>query len=332
MYLITLPVRHLAKAAYLDSLLLSAAGHASWFSDLHIVLQRLPAPIQLPHRQLEVDDVIQIRTNVTAACAKWLGDLTLQYASRLPLIQECLEKDENGNFVHMAVKYRHYPSVPIPAHRKALTRLLLSSHTLAIEILFCRRAVESESHALLGCMSDASLMTFRREFLIDVYQLEPNLPHFGSSGDTGDLLVPQESQPVFLFLVRMLWEALRVRAPVFLRGTLPICPSYDTSKALMSDVSSPVGFDAEREPEKGSKKGVKRLPAWKGCTTEGTVNGPHVRHLRKFGKRSWEGKAPFDIPTVDTYDRRGIKGAGGSHSRKYSKGWRRRRKEMRRGN
>ncbi|KAJ7453433.1 hypothetical protein FB451DRAFT_1519751 [Mycena latifolia] len=164
-YLITLPLRHLAKVAYLDSLLLSAAGHASWFSDLHIVLQRLP-PIQLPYRQLEVDDVVQIRTNVTTTCAKWLGDLTLQYASHLPLIQERLEKYEKGNFFHMAVKFRHYLSVPIPAHHKALTCLFLSSHTLAIEILrykeqyrvptpFCHRAVKSESHALLGCMSDA---------------------------------------------------------------------------------------------------------------------------------------------------------------------------------
>ncbi|KAJ7467919.1 hypothetical protein FB451DRAFT_1177583 [Mycena latifolia] len=125
-YLITLPLRHLAKAAYLDSLLLSAAGHPSWFSDLRFVLQRLLVPIQLPHRLLEADDVIHIRTNVTAACVKWLGDLTVQ---------------------------------------------------------FCHRAVESESHALFGCMSDATLMAFRKEFLVDVYQMEPNLPHTWDSVD-----------------------------------------------------------------------------------------------------------------------------------------------------
>ncbi|KAJ7197661.1 hypothetical protein GGX14DRAFT_574135 [Mycena pura] len=40
----------------------------------------------------------------------------------------------------------------IPAHRIALTRLLLSDYNLSVERLkFCRGIVEDEVHALFGC-------------------------------------------------------------------------------------------------------------------------------------------------------------------------------------
>ncbi|KAJ6558518.1 hypothetical protein DFH09DRAFT_532903 [Mycena vulgaris] len=77
--------------------------------------------------ELDADSVIEIPKGVTAACEK--------FASRLPLIQGRLERDEDAKFVQMPLKMRQYLRVPVPAHRKALTRLYLSSHTLAIEIL-----------------------------------------------------------------------------------------------------------------------------------------------------------------------------------------------------
>jgi hypothetical protein len=135
------------------------------------------------------------------ACEKWLGDFIREHASRLPLLQGRLEPNEDGNYVEMALKLRQYLRVPVPAHRKAITRLYLSSHTLAIEILrykeryrqrtprafrfcrFCRKAVESESHALLGCMSEEALIVLRREFLVDVYELVPDLPRTWASLD-----------------------------------------------------------------------------------------------------------------------------------------------------
>ncbi|KAJ7098806.1 hypothetical protein B0H15DRAFT_920477 [Mycena belliarum] len=182
-YLITLPSNHLANAAYLDSLLLSDAQCSSWISDVRFVFQSLPVPVQLPLGALSVVEVDEVRKVLTAACEKWSGDSTLQVASRLPLIQDRLERDEDGKYVMKALKLRQYLRVPVPAHRKALTRLYLSSHTLAIEILrykvryrqrtprafrfcrFCREAVESESHALLGCMSDGALITLQKNIL-----------------------------------------------------------------------------------------------------------------------------------------------------------------------
>ncbi|KAJ7328748.1 hypothetical protein DFH08DRAFT_709371, partial [Mycena albidolilacea] len=122
-------------------------------------------------------------------------------SSRLPLIQGRLERNEDGDFVQMPVKLRQYLRVPVPAHRKALTRLYLSAHRLGVEVLrykeryrertprswrrcrFCRIAVESESHALLGCMAELNLVALGRDFLQDVYVLTPDLPRVWTSLD-----------------------------------------------------------------------------------------------------------------------------------------------------
>ncbi|KAJ7849832.1 hypothetical protein B0H14DRAFT_2356014, partial [Mycena olivaceomarginata] len=49
---------------------------------------------------------------------------------------------------------------------------------------FCRRAVESESHALLGCMAKPELAVLRRDFLRDVYELVPDFPRTWATVDT----------------------------------------------------------------------------------------------------------------------------------------------------
>ncbi|KAJ7368591.1 hypothetical protein DFH08DRAFT_982794 [Mycena albidolilacea] len=41
----------------------------------------------------------------------------------------------DGSFQPSSMKLRLYLRVPVPAHRKALTRILLSSHSLGIELL-----------------------------------------------------------------------------------------------------------------------------------------------------------------------------------------------------
>ncbi|KAJ7436781.1 hypothetical protein B0H11DRAFT_1754302 [Mycena galericulata] len=193
-YLITLPPNHFATAAYLDSLLLARDSHPCWISDLRFVLMSLPVPINLPDGELTAANISDVRKATSTACEKSLGDALEEMASRLPLIQGRLERDEDGKFVKTALKLCLYLRVPVPAHRKALTRLLLSSHTLGIEILryqerydrkraprewrlcrFCLGAVESESHALMAC-TEMSLVTLRADLLRDVYQQMPDFP------------------------------------------------------------------------------------------------------------------------------------------------------------
>ncbi|KAJ7837620.1 hypothetical protein B0H13DRAFT_1553412, partial [Mycena leptocephala] len=134
-YLISLRPNHLATAAYLDSLLLAQAGHPCWFSDLCFVLRSLPVPVQFPPRRLTDDTIAGIRKDLETACGKWLGDTVAGMSSRLPLIQGRLERNERDQLVANPLKLRQYLHIPVPAHRKSLTRLLLSSHTLGVEIL-----------------------------------------------------------------------------------------------------------------------------------------------------------------------------------------------------
>ncbi|KAJ7814705.1 hypothetical protein B0H14DRAFT_3747095 [Mycena olivaceomarginata] len=167
---------------------LATAGCPCWISDLRFVLQSLPVPVELPE-QLTVDTVEAVCKALKKAYENWLAALTSQYSSRLPLIQGPLERNEDGDFVQMPVKLRQYLLVPVPVHRKALTRLYLSELRLGVEVLrykerhrertppswrrcrFCRIAVESESHALLGCMAELNLVELRRDFLRGVYFL-----------------------------------------------------------------------------------------------------------------------------------------------------------------
>ncbi|KAJ7207268.1 hypothetical protein GGX14DRAFT_366489 [Mycena pura] len=198
-YLLTLPSSHFANTAYLDSCLLAAAGYPSWISDLRWVVASLPVPVEL--RADLLIDTVSVQKALKGACEKWMAGLTTQYSSRIPLIQGRLERNEEGELVQMPLKLRQYLRVPVPAHRKALTRLYLSAHRLGIEVLryaeryrertprnwrlcrFCRCAVESESHALLGCMAKPELAGLRTDFLREVYDLVPNFPRIWESVD-----------------------------------------------------------------------------------------------------------------------------------------------------
>ncbi|KAK0457408.1 uncharacterized protein EV420DRAFT_1309648 [Desarmillaria tabescens] len=81
----------------------------------------------------------------------------------------------------------------VPAHRKALTRLFVSSHILAIEVLrwgeryrpktprewrlcrFCKIAVEDEAHALLRCTIASGPVELCHLFIADAHTLSQSL-------------------------------------------------------------------------------------------------------------------------------------------------------------
>lgn len=78
---------------------------------------------------LTVDGVTDVRRRLETACGKWRGDaLEGLIVSRLPLIQGRLERNKDGNFVSTALQLRQSLCIAVPAHRKSLTRLLLSAH------------------------------------------------------------------------------------------------------------------------------------------------------------------------------------------------------------
>ncbi len=194
-YLVGLPFDHLTALALHESIVLRAAGMSSWFGDLQRVLFRLAPSIILNRHDLSVPSVSSVIASVEAVCLRSLNDE--------------IEGMVKGSMLRLAMKHipgviglhprkktlarRSYLSVPIPAHRKALTRLLMSSHVLAVELLrwseryrpyiprvwrlcrFGRVAVEDEQHALLVCATAPGLACLRRDFLIDICRICPQL-------------------------------------------------------------------------------------------------------------------------------------------------------------
>ena len=119
----------------------------------------------------------------------------LDFLQKTHLLRNRLEfVEESETLMLVTRRRRHYLTmVTIPAHRIALTRLLLSDHNLSVERLryrtryrlpvprherlcrFCRAAVEDEAHALLGCDAHPPLVALRETFLTDAFKHDRSL-------------------------------------------------------------------------------------------------------------------------------------------------------------
>ncbi|PBK63468.1 hypothetical protein ARMSODRAFT_1023944 [Armillaria solidipes] len=130
-YLLFLPERHYASLALRASLLLTRNGAPSWFGDLLHVLQRLGETISVDDvfRLIDIVEVAAERSlaNITDSSPK--GCLLRGFYNDIPIPSPC------GLVKFMAkspkpAAYKNYLNLPVPAHRKAFTRLLTSAHTL----------------------------------------------------------------------------------------------------------------------------------------------------------------------------------------------------------
>ncbi|KAJ7435445.1 hypothetical protein FB451DRAFT_1062622, partial [Mycena latifolia] len=172
--------------ALLDSLDLLSAGKPGWASDVAIMLRNLPTPIRItPADFLNVPNIEAMLKKVGE-----IGDADLQYdidhLQKTHLLRNRLECVDDS-LTLVTRKLRHYLTmVAVPAHRKALTRLLLGDHNLNVERLrypvryrlpiprekrlcrFCRESIEDEVHTLLDCEGHAPLTDLREMFLSDI--------------------------------------------------------------------------------------------------------------------------------------------------------------------
>lgn len=116
----------------------------SWLGQLRTTLAAIHPTLKLRAAEhLEREGVLRLRKQVPE-----IGRLRVAVQLQNPVM-----------------KFREYLSIPCPAHRKALTRLLLSDHRLALEELrrrgrpprhnrlcrFCPIQVEDPPHALFHC-------------------------------------------------------------------------------------------------------------------------------------------------------------------------------------
>ncbi|KAJ7128788.1 hypothetical protein C8R43DRAFT_897142, partial [Mycena crocata] len=179
--------------ALLDSVDLFSKGFAGWAGDLAIMLRSLPTPIRIaPADFVDVPTIEAISKKVVEVAEHDL-QFDIDNLQKTHLLRNRLESaDETLRLVTR--RRRHYLTmVLVPAHRKALTRLLLSDHNLSVERLryparyrlaipredrlcrLCRQAVEDEVHALFDCIVDTELTCLRSTFLAEIFACDFNL-------------------------------------------------------------------------------------------------------------------------------------------------------------
>ncbi|KAJ7355809.1 hypothetical protein DFH08DRAFT_912647 [Mycena albidolilacea] len=170
---------HLAGVAYRDSVRLAQEGLPCWLSDLCYALSHLPVPVLFSMDALTPDSITNLKQRLTRSCSTWIGEQIVSMSGRLPLIQGRMERMGDGSFELSPMKLRLY----LP-----LTHILLSSHSLAVELLryqerlrapvprharlcrLCFQGVKSEGHAL-------------RHFLSDIFTTIPTIPRRWASTD-----------------------------------------------------------------------------------------------------------------------------------------------------
>lgn len=155
--------------------------------DLRVVLSRLHVPVDLNISvELTVQAVEFAMKGVEKSMETWIDD-EIKASSRVrDLLVGRLEKDKDtGKFVKKSLDFRHYLRVKQPEHRKALTKMVLSSHSLAVErrrwkergkrvvpqqwrlCSFCYLSVEDPAHAMFK-YEHQELAAIRQTFLTKV--------------------------------------------------------------------------------------------------------------------------------------------------------------------
>lgn len=186
-YLILLQPRHYARCAFEDSLDLARTGRSGWVGDLAIALGRLEHPVHFDFMaDVTVDVVDRLTEEVEASSELWVRSV-LNSSPKTWLLKDRVEIKKNGSTDASAILFRHYLRIPVPSHRFAFTDIVLSNHSLAVEMLrwksrerpyevprqwrLCRfciqlgvQCVEDETHALLQCVSNEELRDHRAAF------------------------------------------------------------------------------------------------------------------------------------------------------------------------
>jgi hypothetical protein len=133
-YLLELDDDRVARSALLDSIALFRERKAGWVTDLAILLRRLPPSVEA------TSDHLLCRNTMEGLAKKIVSimDEDLQHdidcLVKTHLLRNRLENGEDRGLQLVVRHLRHYPvDVAVPAHRKAITGLLLGDHSLSVD-------------------------------------------------------------------------------------------------------------------------------------------------------------------------------------------------------
>jgi hypothetical protein len=170
-YLLELDHERPAWNALQASLTLARASQISWINDLRIVLSRLHVPVELDiSGDMDIQTVQATMKAVKNSMEAWIDEEIASSSRVCDLLVGRLEMDkETGKLVKKSLDFRHYLRVKQPEHHKALTKMVLSSNSLAVErrrwkergkkivplqwrlCRFCYIYVEDPAHAMFKC-------------------------------------------------------------------------------------------------------------------------------------------------------------------------------------
>ncbi|KAJ7176475.1 hypothetical protein C8R46DRAFT_834544, partial [Mycena filopes] len=170
-----------ARAALEDSYNLFVSGRQGYWMDLSFAMGRLRYPVTLPALGTLTPEICMALAKAVHRSALQHLDAEVHASTRLYLLHGRLEPLANESPKKIIVVLRHYLQLVANAkHRKALTRLLVSQHPLAVErmryksryhrvevprdLRRCRfrcNEVETVEHALFFCKKSEDLVSCR---------------------------------------------------------------------------------------------------------------------------------------------------------------------------
>jgi hypothetical protein len=217
-----------ARNALEESIKLARAKKISWINDLRLVLSRLYVPVQLEISEpVDVPLIEEAMQLVKKSMEAWIDNEIESSVRTKELLAGRLEVDsDTGKLVKKSLDFRHYLRVKTPDHRLALTRMVLSSHSLAVErrrwkergksivprewrkCRFCEDSIEDPVHAMFIC-GNVELMRVREVFLAELYT---KIPEFKGAFTDGmsmfrAVLAKREVTPI---LAKLAFNVLRI--------------------------------------------------------------------------------------------------------------------------
>lgn len=179
LYVILCPEEMWVRQALVESLNVEFEGGESWITDLQKVIRRLPFQCECPilGEWLVAENVTTLRKAIEQGMDETLQN-KIDSSERMYLIRgnRTVIDKRNGKASRPTRALRDYLRVANPDHRKALTRIFLSGHNMALEIWryatpkvprherVCRfgcAEIESPEHIWLQCRGSAELVDER---------------------------------------------------------------------------------------------------------------------------------------------------------------------------